>query len=173
MKTVVVTGATSGIGFAVCRKLAASNYSIIGVGRSEENCKKALELLKQEYPDVHIAFFSGDLSRQIEVLRVSNEIKKYIEAKCNGQLYGLISNAGCVRSYYMTTEDGLEQQFAVNHLAGFLLIYYLLQYLFLQARDQSHMPKFRDWQICHLNYMQKAYSPVLIAYKPKAGCIHA
>lgn len=170
MKTVVVTGATSGIGFAVCRKLAASNYSIIGVGRSEENCKKALELLKQEYPDVHIAFFSGDLSRQIEVLRVSNEIMKYIEAKCNGQLYGLISNAGCVRSYYMTTEDGLEQQFAVNHLAGFLLIYYLLEYLIkckgriLITSSASHKRMKMHWNDIMFKH---GYNPLLVYKQSK------
>jgi NAD(P)-dependent dehydrogenase (short-subunit alcohol dehydrogenase family) len=167
MKTVVITGATSGIGFAVCRELAASDYSIIGVGRCEENCKKALEQIKQDCPDAPIAFFSGDLSRQAEVLRVSNEIKEYIEAKCNGQLYGLINNAGCVRSYYMTTEDGYEHQFAVNHLAGFLLTYNLMEYLIkckgriLLTSSASHKRMKMRWRDIMFKH---GYNP-LLAYK--------
>lgn len=170
MKTVVVTGATSGIGLAVCRELAASNYRIIGVGRSDENCKRALELLKQVYPDVPIVFFSGDLLRQTEVLKVCNEIREYIEAKCDGQLYGLINNAGCVRSYYMTTEDGYEQQFAVNHIAGFLITYYLMEYLIkgngriLITSSASH-----KWMKMHWNdiMFKHGYNPLLVYKQSK------
>lgn len=170
MKTVVITGATSGIGFAVCHELAASNYSIVGVGRSDENCKKALELLKKEYPDVPIVFFSGDLSRQIEVLRVSNEIRAYIEAKCNGQLYGLINNAGCVRSYYMTTEDAYEYQFAVNHLASFLLTYYLMECLIkskgriIMTSSGSHKRMKMHWNDIMFKH---GYNPLLVYKQSK------
>jgi NAD(P)-dependent dehydrogenase (short-subunit alcohol dehydrogenase family) len=170
MRTIVVTGATSGIGFAVCRELAASRYSVIGVGRSEENCRKASECLKQDYPDVPIAFFTGDLSRQMEVLRVGNEIREYIEAKCHGQLYGLINNAGCVRSYYMTTEDGFEQQFAVNHLAGFLLTYYLIEYLIkckgriLITSSASHKRMEMRWKDIMFKH---GYNPLLVYKQSK------
>jgi len=170
MQTVVVTGATSGIGFAVCRVLAASNYCIIGVGRSEENCKKALERLKQGYPDVPIAFFPADLSRQTEVLRVCNEIREYIDAKCDGQLHGLINNAGCVRSYYMTTEDGYEQQFAVNHLAGFLITYYLMEYLIkckgrvLLTSSASHKWTKMRWNDI---MFKQGYNPLLVYKQSK------
>lgn len=170
MKAIVVTGATSGIGFAVCRELAASNYHIIGVGRNEENCKKALECLKQGCPDAPITFFSGDLSRQTEVLRVANEIKEYIGAECNGQLYGLINNAGCVRSYYMTTEDGYEQQFAVNHLAGFLLAYSLMEYLIqcngriLITSSASHKKMKMRWKDIMFKH---GYNPLLVYKQSK------
>lgn len=170
MKTVVVTGATSGIGFAVCRELAALNYSIIGVGRSDANCKEALELLRRVYPDVPLVFFWGDLSSQAEVLRVCNEIREYIEAKCDGQLYGLINNAGCVRSYYMTTEDGYEQQFAVNHLAGFLITYYLMEYLIkckgrvLMTSSASHKRTKMHWNDI---MFKRGYNPLLVYKQSK------
>jgi len=82
MKTVVVTGATSGIGLSVCRALAALGYGIIGVGRREEACLGAVETLRRESPGVPAVYFCGDLSKQSEVLRVGNEMKEYIEDKC-------------------------------------------------------------------------------------------
>ena len=71
--------------------------------------------------------------QQREVIRISEEITSYLNDKCDGKLYALINNAGCVRSWYMTTEEGYEQQFALNHLAGFLLTYKLLPAL-IKAR---------------------------------------
>jgi len=170
MKAVVITGATSGIGFAVCRELAASNYSIIGVGRSEENCKNALKRLRQEFPNAPAVFFFGDLSRQTEVIRVGNEIRSYIDEKCDGQLYGLINNAGCVRGYYMTTEDGYEYQFAVNHLAGFLLTNLLIDYLIqsqgriLITSSASHKGMKMRWKDM---MFKRGYNPLLVYKQSK------
>jgi len=170
MKTVVVTGATSGIGFAVCRELAASNYGIIGVGRSDENCKKAMELLRREFPDVPAAFFVSDLSRQSDVSRVGKEIREYIEGQCGGKLYGLVNNAGCVRSYYMTTEDGYEYQFAVNHLAGFLLTYCLMDCLVegggrvLITSSASHKRMKMRWKDIMFRH---GYNPLLVYKQSK------
>ena len=53
----------------------------------------------------------------------------FIGKNCDGKLYALLNNAGCARGYYMTTEDGYEQQFALNYLAGFLLDVYKRQVL--------------------------------------------
>ncbi len=64
MKSVVVTGATSGIGFAVCRALMAGGYAVLGVGRSPEKCQKACEALREEFPGGQAAYFCGDLLRQ-------------------------------------------------------------------------------------------------------------
>ena len=66
--------------------------------------------------------------QQREVVRVAGEIKKRLNENGTESLYALINNAGCARSRYMTTEDGYEQQFALNHLAGFRLTHELLPY---------------------------------------------
>ncbi|MGI6778889.1 MAG: SDR family NAD(P)-dependent oxidoreductase [Acetivibrionales bacterium] len=170
MKTIVVTGATSGIGLAVCHELAALEYGIIGVGRCEENCIKAAEQLSLKYPDLPIKFFCGNLLVQSEVIRVGNEIKDYIEEKCHGKLYSLINNAGCVRSYYMTTEDGYEQQFALNHLAGFLLTFILMPYLInscgriLITSSASHKMMKMHWKDIMFKHR---YNPLLVYKQSK------
>ena len=51
MKTVVVTGATSGIGFAVCRELLREGFFVIGIGRSDEKCANSKKELSESFPD--------------------------------------------------------------------------------------------------------------------------
>lgn len=172
MKTVAVTGATSGIGLAICRELAKNNFGLIGIGRSEENCNKALRLLSGEFPGASIIFFHGDLSRHSEVLRIGNAIREYAEDKCHGSLHALINNAGCVRSYYTTTEDGFETQFATNHLAGFLLTHILMPCL-LNAEGRVLMTSSASHKMMKMRWndlmFRRGYNP-LLAYKQSKLC---
>ena len=171
MKTVVVTGATSGIGFAVCEALAANGVNIIGVGRSAENCRAAREKLSGTYTGGSHVFFHGDLMQQAEVRRISGEIRERLDQN-GGELNGLVNNAGCVRSWYMTTQEGYEQQFALNHLAGFLLTNELMPYLIraqgrvLFTSSGSHKGIKLKWDdLMH----QRRYNP-LSAYKRSKLC---
>lgn len=171
-KTVVVTGATSGIGFAVCDLLLGQGFRVFAVGHCEENAKAAKEKLLAIHPGAQIECFFGDLVHQREVLRVAEEIKTRLEESCNGALFGLVNNAGGVRSWYMTSDEGYEQQFALNHLAGFLLTLKLLPHLkkaggrVLFTSSESHkMMKIR-WNDLML---QRGYNP-LIAYKQSKLC---
>ncbi|MHB1315808.1 MAG: SDR family NAD(P)-dependent oxidoreductase [Christensenellales bacterium] len=129
MKTVVVTGATSGIGFAVSKTLVQRGYRVLAVGRTQENCKMAHELLLKEVANPDITYFFADLAQQREVNRVAGEISSHLDRFCGGGLYALVNNAGGIRNWYTTTEEGYEFQFALNHLAGFLLTCRLLPYL--------------------------------------------
>ena len=128
-KTIIITGATSGIGLETTRLLAGKGYCILAVGHSTANCEKADRDIRFGIPDADISWFAGDLMQQREVVRVAGEIKKRLNENGTESLYALINNAGCTRSRYMTTEDGYEQQFALNHLAGFRLTHELLPYL--------------------------------------------
>ncbi len=123
MKTIVITGATSGIGFAAAKALAASGARVIGVGRTLDTCKKAQTELLATVPNADITFVQGDLSSQMDVNAVAEQIQTLLAP--DGSLDALINNAGGVRSGYTTTADGYELQFALNHLAGFLLTYRL------------------------------------------------
>ena len=172
MKTIIVTGATSGIGFAVCKSLLQAQYRVIGIGHTFDHCEKAKTLLRTEIPDQEVEFFYGDLMQQREVHRIADQLSEHIEKTSDSCLFGLIHNVGCVRSWYSTTEDGYEQQFALNHLAGFLLTHRLLKYLknesgrILLTSSQSH-----QWMKIHWSdiMFQKGYHP-LLAYKQSKLC---
>lgn len=171
-KSIVITGATSGIGFSVCELLLQNGFKIIGVGHSKENCDTAYEKLVNKFPNADIIYFYGDMVQQQEVLRIANDIKKYLHENCNGKLFALINNAGCVRSWYMTSNEGYEQQFALNHLAGFLLTYELLPNLIsgkgriLFTSSESHKNMKMHWN----DLMFERNYNSLFAYKQSKLC---
>jgi NAD(P)-dependent dehydrogenase (short-subunit alcohol dehydrogenase family) len=172
MKTIIITGATSGIGFAAACKLAQKGYSVIGIGHSKANCDMAKARILAENPDAKITFFFAELMQQREVLRVSDELEKYLTEHCGGELYALINNVGCVRSLYTTTEEGYEAQFALNHLAGFLLTYRLLPFIekaqgrIIMTGSGSHKGISMHWNDVML---KNGYNP-LTAYKQSKLC---
>jgi len=172
MKTIVITGATSGIGLETARLLARQGFNVLGVGRDEERCQRAKESIVSENPEASVTFFTADLLHQREVTRVASEIRSYLDEHCNGELHALINNAGCVRSWHMTTEEGYEHQFALNHLAGFLLTHLLFPAL-VKARgrvimtgSESHKGTRMHWNDLML---RRRYNP-LTAYKQSKLC---
>ena len=172
MKTIVITGATSGIGFAAARRLSLKGFRVIGIGHCKINSDKAKARILAENPDAKIAYFEAEMIQQHEVLRVSEELEKYITEHCEGELYALINNVGCVRSLYTTTEEGYETQFALNHLAGFFLTYRLLPYIekaqgrIIMTGSGSHKGISIRWNDVML---KKGYNP-LTAYKQSKLC---
>lgn len=170
MKTVIISGATSGIGFAVAREFASQNWQVIGLGHDEKRCRSARDSLKHQFPDSLISYFSADLMQMAEVRRVSGLLIDYLEQNCDGRLEALINNAGCVRSWYATTDDGIEQQFALNHLAGYLLTQMLMPHL-LQADGRilftgSRSHKGIDIQWDDIMY-KKHYRPLRVYQQSK------
>ena len=172
MKTVIITGATSGIGFAVCKELLRTGYSVIGVGHSMEKCVAVKKQFDEEFPESKTVFFHADLMQQSEVNRVACELGVYLDENHDGRLDVLINNAGCVRSWYSTSEDGYEQQFALNHLSPFLLTYYMLPFLLkgdgrvLVTSSDSHKGIRVHWK--DMMY-KKGYRPLMV-YKQSKLC---
>ena len=172
MKTIVITGATSGIGFETAKLLAAKGFCIIGIGRNEMRCTRAKAAILAAVPDAEVTYFTADLMQQREVNHVAALLTDYIISSCGGQLFALINNAGCARGRYMTTEDGYEQQFALNYLAGFLLTYRLLPLLraangrVIMTGSQSHKGSRVHWNDVMLS---RHYNP-LTAYKQSKLC---
>lgn len=171
MKTIVVTGATSGIGLAVCQELLKNGCRVIGLGRSEKNCQAAQEKLLALHPTANVTFFCGDMMQQPEIRRLAREIRRELE-QTGGALHAFINNAGGFRNWYMTTGEGYEQQFALNHLAGFLLTHELLPNLIkaggriLFTSSGSHKMTRMNWKDI---MFQKRYRP-LYAYKQSKLC---
>ncbi|MEA4812583.1 MAG: SDR family NAD(P)-dependent oxidoreductase [Anaerolineaceae bacterium] len=172
MKSIVITGASSGIGLETARVLVKEGYQVIGIGRDEQRCKKALEALLAESPSQKPLFFVGDLMQQREVLRLAYEVNGFLADKPDQELHALINNAGCVRSWYTTTEDGYEQQFSLNHLAGFLLTYKLFPFLqkakgrVIMTGSQSHHGIKIHWD----DLMFRRVYNLLLAYKQSKLC---
>lgn len=127
-RTIVITGATSGIGLATLQALAARGASVIGVARSPQRCQEAQLDAQARWPQAQISFVVADLSSQQQVWRAAAEIRALLAAR-GAPLDALVNNAGTVSSWFSATVDGYELQFAVNYLAGFLLTHELLPLL--------------------------------------------
>lgn len=125
-KVVVVTGATSGIGWQAALDFCRAGAQVIGVGRSSERCQAARERILHASPRAKIAFLRADLSSQAQVRRLAAEIREILEQDHQGQLDVLVNNAGLSTQKRSFTVDGIETTFAVNHLAVMLLTYLLL-----------------------------------------------
>jgi NAD(P)-dependent dehydrogenase (short-subunit alcohol dehydrogenase family) len=115
-KTVVITGATSGIGLVAANHLAAMGAKIIFVARDRQRAQAALNALRQAGPDSDHRPFYGDLSRLGDMNRVAQEI-----AAAEPRIDVLINNAGAMFRDREVTEDGLERTFALNHMSYFVL----------------------------------------------------
>jgi NAD(P)-dependent dehydrogenase (short-subunit alcohol dehydrogenase family) len=144
-KIVIITGATSGIGFAVARRLLWEGFSVFAVGSREERCTAAKNKIWSELPNADITFFYADCSSLQAVRGLADQIIQALAAKNGGSFFALINNAGGVRDHYTPTVDGLEYTFALNHLSGFLLTYLLRPYfqggvlLFTSSYAHQHM----------------------------------
>lgn len=119
-KTVVITGATSGIGEVAADRLAAKGARIVFVARDKARGEETLKHLGAIAPGrAHRAFY-GDLSSIAEMKRVGAEI-----AAAEETIDVLINNAGAAFTTRQLTPDGLEKTFALNHLSYFVLTHLL------------------------------------------------
>ena len=136
-KAVVVTGASSGIGWQTALEFCRRGALVLAVGRSAERCQQAEARILQDVPAARIHYLLADLSRQREVRRLAGEVALALRQQgCNG-LDVLVNNAGTFMDKLVLTEDGIETTIAVNHLAPFLLTNLLLPEL--AARPESRV----------------------------------
>lgn len=123
-KTCVVTGASAGIGRATASGLARLGAAVVLVARSRERGQAALDLIARETGSDALHLVLADLSRQADVRRAAEEI-----ASAFGAVHVLVNNAATYTARRRETADGIERQWAVNHLAPFLLTNLLLPVL--------------------------------------------
>ena len=133
-KTYIVTGATSGIGLALIEGLLIKEHQVIGVGRSPERCLEQSTRLGNLFPDQKVVYLTADLSLQPEIHSLVQEVKEVLDQWGRKGLDGLINNAGTFTYWQKYTAEGFETQWAVNHLAPFLLTNLLLP-LLEKSRD--------------------------------------
>ena len=120
-KVIIVTGATSGIGYETARALAQKGASVVLAVRNMDAGSSAVERIKKETPTAKCEAMHLDLSSLRSVRTFAETFRKRQQ-----KLDVLINNAGVMVPPYSKTDDGFELQFGVNHLGHFALTGLLL-----------------------------------------------
>jgi NAD(P)-dependent dehydrogenase (short-subunit alcohol dehydrogenase family) len=121
MKTVLVTGATDGIGRETARSLLAKGWHVFVHGRSRAKAERCAGELAGARSVVQATPVWGDLARMAEVADLAEQVLELAP-----RLDVLIDNAGVYETRRRVTDDGFEMTMAVNHFATFLLTRRLL-----------------------------------------------
>lgn len=117
----VVTGATSGIGEAIARSLAATGMTVVMVGRSSERMDQARHRILGAVPDANLECELADLSVLGEVRELAERLARRPAPDV------VISNAAIVAEIGDITSEGIQRTLATNHLAPYLLLRSLIE----------------------------------------------
>lgn len=120
-KTIVITGANSGIGLVAAEALADMGGHIILACRRQEAAEQAMREIRQRCPNASLEFVPLDLASFDSVRRTAQRI-----GERHARIDVLINNAGIANVRREESVDGFEMTFAVNHLGPFLLTNLLL-----------------------------------------------
>lgn len=119
-RTIIVTGANTGIGFEAAKALAARGARVLLACRSRDKAEAAMARIGQEAPGADLAFLPLDQA-DLASVRQAAEL-----AAREPRIDVLLNNAGVMFPPLMRTAQGFELQFGVNHLATFALTGLLL-----------------------------------------------
>ncbi len=120
----IVTGANSGIGKATALGLARLGGSVVLACRNAERGATAREEIVRSTGNDKTPVMIVDLGSQVSIRSFVEDFRR-----THNRLDALVNNAGIFRRRRHVTVDGLEEQFAVNYLGGFLLTHLLLDLL--------------------------------------------
>ncbi|KAI5757340.1 RDH13 [Gulo gulo luscus] len=123
-KTVIVTGANTGIGKQTAMELARRGGNVILACRDMEKCEAAAKDIRGETLNHRVRARHLDLASLKSIREFAAKITEEEE-----QVHILVNNAAVMRCPHWTTEDGFEMQFGVNYLGHFLLTNLLLDRL--------------------------------------------
>jgi NAD(P)-dependent dehydrogenase (short-subunit alcohol dehydrogenase family) len=128
VKTILITGATNGIGLAAGVTLAKEGHRVVLVGRDEKRTAEAVAQVKQRSGSDKVESLLADFMSLADVRTLADAYRAKYD-----RLDVLINNAGTVFSTRTLSKDGIEATFAVNHLAPYLLTRLLLDLIVKSA----------------------------------------
>jgi len=123
-KIILITGSTAGIGRATAEALAKQGHTIVISGRNPQKTAQVAEEIRKQTGNPNIDYLIADLASLDAVREMAAAFLKRYD-----HLDVLVNNAGLVSQKRQISRDGYEMQFAVNHLAAFLLTNLLLDAL--------------------------------------------
>ncbi len=119
-KTILVTGATNGIGLVTARELSRMGGLVTIVSRNSDKCAVVASTINAETGN-SVEFIAADLSTLAGIRQAARTFRQ-----AHNQLHILVNNAGGFFYKRIVTPDGFEKTFALNHLNYFLLTTLLL-----------------------------------------------
>ena len=122
-KTVVITGANTGLGYEAARALSARGARVLMACRSQQKAEDAIASIERHNGPVDVAYVPLDLGDLASVQSCAEQLQS------EDKIDVLINNAGLMVPPYQLTQDGFESQFGVNHLGPFALTGLLLDKL--------------------------------------------
>jgi NAD(P)-dependent dehydrogenase (short-subunit alcohol dehydrogenase family) len=158
-KLVVITGATSGIGYVTARKYASKGANLLCINRNPEKSENLRREIESEF-GVKCDYRIADLSSLKEIFRVSNEL-----AQITSPIDVIIHNAGVYLTKRELTPEGFEKVFAVHYLSSFVMNYLLMDKLknqesarIIMVGSEGH--RFAAWglRLDDLNWTKRRYS---------------
>lgn len=158
-KLVIITGATSGIGYLTARKYASKGANLLCINRNQAKSEALRTEIEQEF-GVRCDYKIADLSSLKDIHNVAEEL-----LKLNTPIDVLIHNAGIFLTKRELTPDGLEKVFVVQYLASFIINYILKDKLIAQGGARiimvnSEGHRFAAWglRLDDLNWERRSYS---------------
>jgi len=171
-KTVVITGANTGIGYETAKDLSKRGANVIMACRNMEKAKEAKAKILTEVPEAKLELRELDLSSLESVRKFAKEINDTVL-----KLDILINNAGVMLCPKSTTTDGFETHLGVNHIGHFLLTNLLLDLVKKSAPSRivilsssGHKAGVMEWDDL---MRDKVYSPWHVYFQSKlANVLH-
>jgi NAD(P)-dependent dehydrogenase (short-subunit alcohol dehydrogenase family) len=157
-QTIVVTGATSGLGLETARALASAGARVVLCGRDEEKGAVAMNQVSGD-----VSFQRLDLADLADVRHAAHDLRERLD-----RLDVLVNNAGVMACPFGHTADGFEVQFGTNHLGHFALTTELMPLLLASAPSRIVNLSSAGHQLCGVdrddpNFERREYDP-WIAY---------
>ncbi len=127
-KTVLITGATNGIGKVTAQRLAANGAHVVIVSRSAQKCAAVADEIRAQSGNSAETWIAAELSTLAGIEEAATEFRAR-----HAHLHVLLNNAGGVFTDRIPTADGYEMTFALNHLSYFYLTQLLRDMLIASA----------------------------------------